>query len=370
MSAGIEDVALRAGVSTATVSRALRGLPNVSAATRTRVLKAAEELDYVISPSASRLASGTTRSIGVVAPDIGRWFFGQVLSGIEGVLREAGYDVLLFTLPDPSAQDAFFADLPLRRRVDGVLVLTLPLTAEQDAALRALGLPIGTVGEAMVGLDNVGVDDTAAALSAIRHLINLGHTRIAMIGGGSSSATPFTTPVHRALGYRAAMAESDLPIAPGYEVDGGYTTEGGEAAMAELMSLPTPPTAVFAQSDEMAAGALKALRRMGLSCPHDVSIVGFDDHEIADIIDLTTVAQDVCEQGRIAAQQMLVAVAADGAGTAPVRRLLPTKLVLRGTTCPPRVGAPGTPVDSTTPTDSRSPAGHMPLRRLTTGEQE
>ena len=137
MTAGIEDVAVRAGVSTATVSRALRGLPNVSPATRERVLAAALELDYVVSASASSLASGRTSTVAVVTPYLSRWYFGQVLSGAESVLREAGLDLLVHTVGTHDRRMRFFADLPLRRRVDALMVLTLPLDGSELASLAA-----------------------------------------------------------------------------------------------------------------------------------------------------------------------------------------------------------------------------------------
>lgn len=327
----IQAVARLAGVSTATVSRALRGLPNVSAEARAKVLAAARELDYVTSPSASRLASGQTHSIGVVTPYLGRWFFGQVLSGAEEVLHAAGYDVLLYALPDEAARSAFFARMPLRRRVDGVLVLTLPMEDPEIEQLRALGVPIASVGVPGPGISCVSIDDADAARLAVNHLINLGHEAIALIGGGASEPIHFTVPNDRLAGYRGAMADAGLPVPAGYEADGAFTYAGGEAAMASLLSLPNPPTAVFAESDEMAMGAMRTIRHSGLRCPDDVSIVGFDDHELAEMMDLTTIAQPVNEEGRIAAQVLLEQLS----GAAPTDRRVATRIVLRSSTCPP-----------------------------------
>lgn len=330
-SVDIAAVAQRAGVSTATVSRALRGLPNVSAATRAKVEAAAQELDYVISPSASRLATGQTRSVGVVTPYLGRWYFGQVLSSAEAALRAAGYDVLLFALPDDDARHRFFDTMPLRRRVDGILVLTVPMTEHEVTQLGALGLPIASVGVPGPGISTVGIDDRAAAQAGVNHLINLGHERIALIGGGASEPIHFTVPNDRLAGYRAAMAHAGLPVLAGFEVDGGFTYSGGEAAMGDLLAAPEPPTAVFAESDEMAVGAMRAIRSAGLACPADISVVGFDDHEVAAMVDLTTIAQPVAEQGRIAAALLLDQIR----GEDPVVRQVPTRLVLRASTCPP-----------------------------------
>jgi DNA-binding LacI/PurR family transcriptional regulator len=296
------------------------------------VLAAARDLDYVTSPAASRLASGQTRSIGVVAPYLGRWFFGQVLSGAEEVLRAAGYDVLLYALPDDAARADFFGRLPLRRRVDGVLVLTLPVDEAEVDALRGLNVPVGSVGVPGSGISCIGIDDRAAARTAVTHLVNLGHAGIALIGGGPSEPIHFTVPNDRLAGYRTAMADAGLPVPTGYEADGAFTYAGGEAAMAGLLALPDPPTAVFAQSDEMAMGALRAIRRAGLRCPEDISVIGFDDHELAELVELTTIAQPVAEQGRRAAQALLARIA----GAEVVDQQLPTRLVLRSTTSPPR----------------------------------
>ena len=332
MGVRIQDVAARAGVSTATVSRALRNLPNVSGATRRRVLEVAEELDYVVAPVASRLASGRTNSIAVVAPYIGTWFFGEVLTGIERVLHREGLDLLLFAVPDERSQEDFFTRMPLRRRVDAVIILTLGLSADQQDSLRGLGVPIASVGDPLADTFSVGIDNEGAAQTATHHLINLGHTRIAMIGGGSSFAGRFTAPRQRQRGFRQAMADSGLPVPIEYDVDGEYTVRGGSSAMAELLSLPTPPTAVFAQSDEMAAGAMQTMRRMGVRVPDDISIVGFDDHELAEVLDLTTMAQPVAQRGEIAVRAVLQALADGHSQTEPGRELVHTRLVVRSST--------------------------------------
>ena len=331
MAATIDDVAARAGLSTATVSRALRDLPNVSAAAKARVLQAAKELDYVITPTASRLATGRTRAIGVVTPYLGTWFFGQALSGVERVLR-AKYDVLLYALPDAAVQQDFFARMPLRRRVDGVVLLAVSLDGDQQDALRSLDLPMVSVGDPLAESFSVGIDDEGAARTATNHLISLGHSRIAMIG---DAASRFGTPRRRRRGFLGAMRSAGLATPVRYEVDGGYTVAGGASAMAELLSLPQPPTAVFAQSDEMAAGALQAMRRLGLRCPEDVSIVGFDDHELAAALDLTTMAQPAQQRGEVAASRLLTALADGSATTGAGRELARTRLVVRSSTGPP-----------------------------------
>lgn len=181
--ADITDVATLAGVSTATVSRSLRGHDNVSAATRSRVLEAARELSYSPSPLASRLASGRTQRIGVVVPAITRWFFANAVAGAYDVLHETGYDVLIYRLSSAESRDRFFEHLPPARRVDAVLALCLPLTEEHMRALRALDLPLVTLRVQLPGVPAVGIDDAAAVHHAVFHLIHQGHREIAMIAG-------------------------------------------------------------------------------------------------------------------------------------------------------------------------------------------
>ena len=205
----IKDVARTVGVSTATVSRALRGLPRVSEETRFRVLQAAADLDYVASPSAASLASGQTRAVGVVVPFVTRWFYGGVVQGAEKLLRDAGYDLLLYNLGgDPEARRRVFGTHLTRKRVDAVLVLSLTPTDDEVAALMRLDRPVAVVGATVNGWASVRIDDGATARIAMRHLIDLGHRRIGYVGGSLEEQLDFAAPLDRLNGYRAAMAEA------------------------------------------------------------------------------------------------------------------------------------------------------------------
>ena len=335
----IKDVARTVGVSTATVSRALRGLPRVSDETRVRVLKAAAELDYVASPSAAGLASGQTRAVGVIVPFVTRWFYASVVQGAEELLREAGYDLLLYNLGgDQQARDRVFRTHLLRKRVDAVLVLSLTPTDEEVAALARLDRPVAVVGATVDGWASVGIDDGATARIAMRHLIDLGHTRIGYVGGSLEEQLDFAAPMDRLTGYHDAMAAARLPVDPAWEVIGDFTVRGGLAATRLLLAADPRPTAVFAASDEMAVGAVHAVREAGLRVPEDVSVIGIDDHEMAEFFDLTTVAQPVHEQGQLAATLLLEALDEDvGQRTRPPAIIVPTRLVVRRTTAPPCV---------------------------------
>lgn len=337
-SASIEDVARRAGVSIATVSRSLRGLPEVAPATRRRVLSAARELDYVASPFAARLASGRTNTVGVVLPFVNRWFFAEVLGAVEAELGVAGYDLLLYNLTDPAGRERFFTDLPVRKRVDAVLVVSLELSADEIDALRSLHLPVGVVGGDVPGFHGVRIDDVAGAELVVRHLIERGHRRVGLIGGDTDDPMRFTPPLYRREGYVSALRHAGLEVRPELEVLGYFTVDGGEAAMGALLDRPVPPTAVFAESDEMAYGAIRAIRRAGLRVPEDIAVAGFDDHATASLLDLTTVRQPVVAQGSALARALLGASAKSGnaAGARPGCVTMPTELVVRGSTDPAR----------------------------------
>jgi LacI family repressor for deo operon, udp, cdd, tsx, nupC, and nupG len=329
----IRDVAAAAGVSTATVSRALRGLPNVDGETRERVKKIASTLDYVISPSASRLASGRTGSIAVITPYIARWFFSEVIAGAESVMQQAGMDLLLMNVGDYQNGGSRIPPTPrIRRRVDGILIVALPPQDPDLESIVNLGMPTAMIGGVIPGIDCVVIDDVAAAREATEYLISLGHSRIALISGKSGAAR-FTAGSQRERGYRAVMAEHSLVEDPMLEVSGHFTIEGGESGMDALLNQLNPPTAVFAMSDEMAFGAIRSLRTHGLEPGRDVSIVGIDDHPMSSYLGLTTIAQPVADLGKKAGERLLVQLAgSDSLGGNDRVTQLPTELMVRSST--------------------------------------
>ena len=329
----IRDVAAAAGVSTATVSRALRGLPNVDGETRERVKKIASTLDYVISPSASRLASGRTGSIAVITPYIARWFFSEVIAGAESVMQQAGMDLLLMNVGDYQNGGSRIPPTPrIRRRVDGILIVALPPQDPDLESIVNLGMPTAMIGGVTPGIDCVAIDDVAAARKATEYLISLGHSRIALISGKSGAAR-FTAGSQRERGYRAVMAEHSLVEDPMLEVSGHFTIEGGESGMDALLNQLNPPTAVFAMSDEMAFGAIRSLRTHGLEPGRDVSIVGIDDHPMSSYLGLTTIAQPVADLGKKAGERLLAQLAgSDSLGGNDRVTQLPTELMVRSST--------------------------------------
>jgi LacI family transcriptional regulator, repressor for deo operon, udp, cdd, tsx, nupC, and nupG len=334
MAASIEDVARLAGVSIATVSRALRGLPDVATATRARVLAAADELDYIASPFAARLASGRSATVGAVVPFINRWFFAEVIDTVETALRKAGYDLLLYNLGDEAGRSRFFEVMPMRKRVDAVVVISLVLSDKEFDALDALGEPVALLGLERTGFLSVRIDDVHGAQQAVEHLLALGHRRIGLIGGDTDDPMRFTPPLRRRDGYRDALRAAGIELDPALEVLGYFTVEGGSQAAEALLALPERPTAIFAESDEMAYGALRSIRRANLSVPADVAVIGFDDQVNAELMDLSTVRQPVAEQALDIAERLIAVMADPDAERDAV--VLPTQLVVRGSTDPAR----------------------------------
>lgn len=334
----ITDVAREAGVSVATVSRALRGLDRVSPQTRARVLQVAEELDYIASPTATSLALGRTRIVGVIAPFLTRWFFACLVSAIEKALRRRGHQVLLFDLEDSYASRLTLEQGMLWKRVDGVITLNLPLEESEIGVLDRLDLPVVAIGTPVPGRPIVRIDDAEAMRLATQHLIDLGHTDIAYVGAVPDNVAHVLTPRTRLQSFRDTMAAAGLPVREDWILRSEWTADGAYADAAQLVREPEHerPTAVVAASDEMAIGVLQAAIRAGLSCPKDLSVVGIDDHEFAAVMGLTTVRQDVQAQGEAAATLLLDALVNDVALAPDDQRILPVKLVVRESTAPPR----------------------------------
>ncbi len=331
----IVDVAARAGVSPATVSRSLRGAGKVSPATRRRVLEAARALNYVTSPQASGLVTGRTGTVAVVVPFASRWYFATALAAVTDGLREAGLGVLLYHLGGAAHRDAFFEELPLARRVDAVITVSLWLDDTHKSRLQELELPIVALGARIPDLPQVAIDDEAAARTATTYLLNLGHERIAYIAGAHDDIElGFTSLGDRLGGYVAAMEEAGCSVDEDLVLSGVAGLHGGDAAMTELVSGTARPTAVLAEYDELAFGALWALRRAGIRVPADISVVGIDDHEMAAPLDLTTVRQPVAQLGHAAAALILDVLRGD-TRPEPATMIFPTQLIVRGSTAPP-----------------------------------
>ena len=329
----ISDIALAAGVSVATVSRALRDFPNVAPETRRRVVEVAAEFDYELHPQASRLASGRTSTVGVAAPLFGTWFPSRALGGINSVLAQADYDLLISMMSTPEDRRGFLrAARSFCRRVDGIVLIDTFASAEGAAADSLFTRPVVAVGERLAGAGSIAIDNRLAARRAVEHLIELGHERIGLVTGPIIAKLPTPVPVQRRLGYKDALRDAGLRIDASLAVEGDGLAGGGARALIKLIANPDPPTAVFCMTDEMAFGTLEAARSAGLAVPGDLSVIGFDDHDLAEALGLTTMRQSVGEMGVRAAEQVLALI--DGRES-PSDVTWDVPLVVRATTAPP-----------------------------------
>lgn len=325
------DVAERAGVSVSTVSRTLRGMATVSSEARERVEQAARELEFVVSRQASSLVTGRTGNVAVLAPTLSSWFVGCVLQGLSTQLSGAGLDLLIYPVAEMSERQAFFERLPARRNADALMVLSFDLTEEETARLDRLGMPVVYVSRKVEGRPSVYVDDVAGGRAATRHLLTLGHRRIAYLCGNRSDGFTYSSRQRR-TGCLEALAEAGTEPALVREVS--HSRRATLEAIGELTTLSDPPTAVFAETDELALELLTALREARIDVPQQLSMVGFDDHPVAEWAGLTTVAQDPVSLGAVAGGLVTELIANPDADPAPHREL-PLRLIPRASTVRP-----------------------------------
>ena len=330
----LKDVAALAGVSSATVSRALSGNGLVSARTRSKVQKAAEELGFVMSYHASSLASGRSRNIGVVMPFVGRWYFSTVLEGAAAALMEAGYDLTLYNFEGDRYRENVLSNFLLRKRLDAVVAVALNLDEQETEQLLSTGIPVVGVGGPLVGVSTISIDEFDAGLRATDHLLGLGHRKIAHVGGENEQDRYFRTSGDRRSGYLHAMKSAGLPVNPAWLLTSDYTFNDAYQQAKNLLADPANrPTAVFSASDEMAAGVILAARDLGISVPGSLSVIGIDAHPMGQSFGLTTLDQHAHDQGVQAVESILDQLA--GARSEPTTNILPTSFLVRSSTAPP-----------------------------------
>ena len=332
--ATIKDVARLAGVSTTTVSHVINETRYVSDELRASVLAAMEELNYRPNVLARGLRRGETKTIGLVVPDNSNLFFAEVARIVEDIGFENGYSVILCNSDDNLEKEAAYVNVLIAKQVDGVIFIAAGSKYEHLHELAMAGIPVVVADRDIPQTlaDVVLVDNERGGYDATRYLLSLGHRRIACIAG-PSDLTPSADRVH---GYRRALGEFGIPIEEKWIVPGDFRYQGGEAAIAELLRLDEPPSAVFACNDVMAIGALRAVRSAGLQVPGDVSIVGFDDIPLASAVSpaLTTVAQPIVELATLAAQLLMSRTQSDQQDGPKQRIVLDTELIVRGSCAP------------------------------------
>jgi LacI family transcriptional regulator len=353
--ATVPQVAQRAGVSTATAARALGGYGSVRESTRVRVLAAAEELGYRPNSLARSMITGSSRTLGVLMSDIENPFFRRSLRGIADTARDSGFELLLANTDEEFESERSAVAVMAERRVDGLIVC--PAETGDRLHLSTVissGIPVVLLDRKLAGLkaDTVGIDNRRAARRATQILLDQGHHRIAILTGGHEEILErllrpdmrgierlsATTVGSRAAGYRDALAEAGLPLRHEYLSANGFRREDALAETRRLMALPEPPTAILAFDSIQSLGALEAFASLGLDCPAQVSLLGFDDAEWADVVrpPLTVISQPAYQIGVAACERLLARIAGDN--RPPEHQRLPVEVIMRSSVAPPPSG--------------------------------
>jgi DNA-binding LacI/PurR family transcriptional regulator len=307
----IRDVARRAGVSAATVSRVLNDSPLVVEETRARVRAAVDELGYRLNATARTLSIGRAQAVGVVVP-----FFTthSVIERLRGVVSRlgrhdrAGYDLLLLDVEAPQQRTDAMRDLARRNRVAGLLIVSLPIYDDEVDALARDDLPAVLLDVAHPRLPRVVIDNVAGGELAAAHLLEKGHRRIGFVGDHPTNAYGFTSSEDRRRGFHARLARDGVEFDPGMERFAPHGRDEARRCGLELLRCSAPPTAIFAASDAQALGVLRACQELGARVPEDVAVLGFDDVDLAEMVGLTTIRQPLREGGVRAADLLLAAI--------------------------------------------------------------
>ena len=317
-----------------TVSRVLNGSTAVSEATKQKVLAAIEALDYSPSHIARRLSLGHTLTIGVIAPFFIRPSYVERIRGIEAILADSEYDMIIYNVETVARRDKIFRDIPREERVDGLIIITLPPTDEEIARFNKYNLPAVLIDGTHPELSHVKINNVTGGRQATQCLIDLGHRKIGYISDLlEESPFGFRPVADRYQGYRDALTDAGISFHPEYHRQGALSRREARHLARELLTLPDPPTAIFAYSDTQAFGVLRAAQDLNLKIPQQLSVIGYDDIEISEFLHLTTIRQNLYESGVEGAKLLLQEISDPSMQKQSI--VLPTDLVIRDTTAPP-----------------------------------
>jgi LacI family transcriptional regulator len=332
----IHDVARHAGVAVATVSRVMNSTGQVRDQTRLRVLASVDALGYRPNRTARGLARGRLATVAALVPFVTHPSAFARVQGMVEACRVHGMPVSLFDVEFPEHQGGHLRALTGDLRPEGLVIVSLHPTDEECEWLRAAGLRPVLVDTELPGFSSVCIDDEAGGAMATRHLLELGHRRVGFVGDLERDRFGFTASPRRHHGYLAALAEAGVPHREAYQRTGPHGREVARRHAHDLLKLADPPTAIFAASDTQALGVIEAARERALRVPEDLSVIGFDDVDIAGHAGLTTIRQPLVDSGRQAAR--IVEEELADPGRPPRRHLLEIELVSRNTTAPPPAG--------------------------------
>lgn len=326
----IYDVAKLAGVSITTVSRMLNAPNKVNPETRDRILAAIDQLEFVPKAEARARALQQTGRIGVITPFFTAPSFVQRLRGIASALSKELYELVIYTVESAEHLENYFASLPLTGNLDGLIIMSLPVSDANVRRLTTNNIPTVLIEYPHPKLSSVVIDDVMGGRMAVEYLVHKGHQRIAFLGDSDLPEYAIHPVSLRLAGFRKAMEAAGLPVPENFVRLAAYTQEQTRLTAAELLNLPEPPTAIFAATDFQALGVLKAARQMKIEVPEQLAVVGFDDLDWAEFADLTTIRQHLDESGRLAVELLISTIE----NTArPIRHVnLPLQLIERLTT--------------------------------------
>jgi LacI family transcriptional regulator len=301
----VYEVAERAGVSIATVSRVLNAPEKVNTETRARVVAAIDALGFVPKAEAVARARTATGRIGVLAPFFTFPSFVQRLRGVANALADSPYELAIYNVDSSSRRIGYLASLPVTRRVDGLIVMALPFERETAERLISHGLETVLIEFSQQPFSSIRHDDHIGGAMAANYLIARGRRRVAFVGDADVPGYALRTSDFRLDGFRDALERAGLPLPDRYVALSPHSLDNARCDAHRLLDLPEPPDAVFAASDTQALGVLKAARERGLRVPEEFAVVGFDDVDTSGYIGLTTIRQPLEESGRVAVQLLL-----------------------------------------------------------------
>lgn len=301
----IYDVAELSGLSISTVSRVLNSPERVSGETRARVLAVIDQLGFVPKAEARARALQSNRRIGVLTPFITAPSFVQRLRGIDATLVNTNYELVIYTVESLNRLQGYLASLPITGNLDGLITMSLPIDDEGANRLSKYGPETVLIEYSQPDFCSIEIDDFAGGKMAAEYLVAKQHQRCAFIGDIDPPDYAIRPVISRLAGFRQGLEEAGITLPEEYVRSTPYDQEPTRRVVRELLNLPKPPTAIFAAADIQAMGVLKVAQEYGLKVPNDLSVIGFDDLEMADYVGLTTIRQPLDDSGRIAAELLL-----------------------------------------------------------------
>ena len=330
--ATIRDVAERAKVGIGTVSRVLNDHPYVSQDTRKKVLDAIKELNYTPNLIAKQLSSGRTHAIAVTLPFLTYPSFVERLRGVQTALADSNYVLVLYGAESASQRDVNFTDLSNTTRIDGILIVSVPLSDENATGFLVTNTPIVLVDIYHPEFNRVFVDEVKGGKMATEHLIELGHRKIAFISDLLNPDFQFLAMRERYHGYQKALRAHGIPINLDYHLEAPHGQYEAKLLAEKLLQMDDPPTAIFAGSDTQAIGVLDAAREMDIKVPEELSVIGYDGIRDAEYMNLTTIEQPLFDSGVEGVNLLISMIENPSQDIHEIR--MPLKLHVRGTTAP------------------------------------